>query len=108
MYNVYKKVKDVGINTGVVIDTAHIYGSGCNISNLHEMKEFFEKLIEYIPAKDILIHLNDAQHSLGSGKDIHASLTEGNIFKSEKGRESLKWLISFIKKYNIDTTLRKK
>ena len=97
--NIWNLTKKAGINTGIVIDTCHIYATGLNISDLNTMKEFFCEIIKCIPVCNLLIHLNDSAANLGSGKDRHASLGEGLIWKNNK--DSLTWLLEFIQQYKI-------
>jgi len=99
LHEVYQMCMDEGLNVGIVIDTCHIFASGANISNLDEMKDFFEELIRYIPAECLLIHLNDSDTGVGSGKDRHQSLGKGYIWG--KSTEALEWLLKFITKYKL-------
>lgn len=63
---------------GVCLDTCHIFDGGYDIVNkLDEVIEEFDKIIglENLYA----IHLNDSMNILGSHKDRHAKIGEGNI-----------------------------
>ena len=102
LWNATKKAK---LNCGICVDTCHIYAAGLNIAEKDVIQDFFMSIIKCIPSTDILIHLNDSSAALGSGRDRHASLGEGLIW--DKTRDSLKWLIEFIRKYEIDTILER-
>lgn len=63
---------------GVCLDTCHIFDGGYDIVNrLDEVINEFDKIIglENLYA----IHLNDSMNTLGSHKDRHAKIGEGNI-----------------------------
>ena len=63
---------------GVCLDTCHIFAAGYNIKDEPEkVLEEFDAIIglEYLYA----IHLNDSMHPLGSRKDRHANIGEGEI-----------------------------
>lgn len=77
------------IPVGVCIDTCHIFAAGYDIRTAHAWKEtlaLFDKAIglKYLYA----FHLNDSIHGLGSHKDRHAQLGEGEI-----GLECFKFLM---------------
>ena len=105
LYGVYQAAKDAGINVGVCVDTCHTFSSGVHFSKLDEMKEFFTDLIKFIPAEDLLIHLNDSKAGVGTGIDRHATLGCGKIW--DKDKTSLKWLLDFIQQYKICTVLER-
>lgn len=102
---VYNLTHKNNINTGICVDTCHIFATGQHIDELNIMKDFFETLIKCVPPKDILIHLNDSAENVGSGRDRHASVGNGLIWGKDK--TSLKWLLEFIKKYKISTVLER-
>ncbi len=63
---------------GVTLDTCHIFDGGYDIkNNLDEVLKTFDEII----GLDLLkaIHLNDSLNILGSRKDRHAKIGEGNI-----------------------------
>ena len=63
---------------GVCLDTCHIFDGGYDIVNkLDEVLEEFDRVIGL--EKLYAIHLNDSMNSLGSHKDRHAKIGEGNI-----------------------------
>lgn len=69
------KLKD---HIGVCLDTCHIFDGGYDIVNrLDEVVEEFDKIIGL--DKLYAIHLNDSMNELGSHKDRHAKIGEGNI-----------------------------
>lgn len=105
LYELYNMTQKAGLNTGICIDTCHLYVSGVDLSDPDIMRGYMAELTKLIPPHDILIHLNDSASCLGCGKDKHASLGEGFIWK--KNKESLKILLDFINKYKILTILER-
>lgn len=76
--NFIKKVRSiVDRRVGFVIDTAHSYLSGYDIT-----KAYFEKMIKHC-GKKFIIHLNDTDKPFGSGKDHHTWIGD-TIFKKEE------------------------
>ena len=63
---------------GVCLDTCHIFDGGYDIvNNLDGVIEEFDKIIGL--EKLYAIHLNDSKNPLGSHKDRHEKIGEGNI-----------------------------
>lgn len=63
---------------GVCLDTCHVFDGGYDIVNdLEGVLEQFDKLISL--NKLHAIHINDSKNPLGSHKDRHACIGEGNI-----------------------------
>ena len=63
---------------GVCLDTCHVFDGGYDIVNdLEGVVEQFDKLIGL--DKLHAIHINDSKNTLGSHKDRHACIGEGNI-----------------------------
>lgn len=63
---------------GVCLDTCHVWDAGCDIVNdLDGVLEEFDRVIglERLRA----VHLNDSMYGLGSHKDRHAKIGEGQI-----------------------------
>lgn len=86
------KLKD---HIGVCLDTCHIFDGGYDIVNkLDEVLDEFDKIIglENLYA----IHLNDSLNTLGSHKDRHAKIGEGNI-----GLEAITKIINHPKLRNL-------
>lgn len=67
---------------GVCVDTAHIWAAGADISSEEDCYEWLRGIRADIP---IAVHLNDSPHALGSHRDAHACLGEGEIWKRESG-----------------------
>lgn len=85
------------VPVGVCIDTCHIFAAGYDIRTPEGWRatlEEFDRLIglEFLHA----FHLNDSVHPLGSKKDRHAQLGEGEI-----GLESFKFLMTYSKTREI-------
>lgn len=63
---------------GVCLDTCHIFDGGYDIvSNLDEVLHTFDQVIGLSFLK--AIHLNDSKNTLGSHKDRHETIGNGNI-----------------------------
>lgn len=63
---------------GVCLDTCHIYDAGYDIANdLDGVIKEFDNIIGFESLK--AIHLNDSKNSLGSKKDRHEKIGQGNI-----------------------------
>lgn len=63
---------------GVCLDTCHIWDGGYDIvNNLNKVLEEFDNVIGLSNLK--AIHLNDSMNGLGSHKDRHAKIGEGQI-----------------------------
>lgn len=89
------------IPIGVCIDTCHVFAAGMDIrtsEGIEQMIEDFDSIIgiEHLHA----FHLSDSQEPLGSNKDRHASLGEGNIgidaFRSLMKHPKLKSLPKYL------------
>ena len=66
-----------GVNVGVCLDTCHVFDAGYDIRNIGAVLDEFDRVI----GLDLLkaVHINDSQNSIGSRKDRHACLGEGEI-----------------------------
>lgn len=65
---------------GVCLDTCHVFAAGHDIKSKGGMKSTIDLLVEVAGAKRIqLIHANDSMDVLGSLKDRHQNLGEGEI-----------------------------
>lgn len=65
---------------GVCLDTCHVFAAGHDIKSKGGMKQTLDLLVEVAGAERIqLIHANDSMDVLGSLKDRHANLGEGEI-----------------------------
>ena len=63
---------------GVCLDTCHVWDGGYDIVNrLEEVVEEFDRVIGLKSLK--AIHINDSMNGLGSHKDRHARIGEGQI-----------------------------
>lgn len=95
-------------NTAICIDTAHVFSCGISLSSYTEMKEYMDLILSVIPPDRLLIHLNDNYNPCGGGKDKHAMLMKGNIWKDyvdNKKASGLWYLFELIKAYNIRAIL---
>jgi deoxyribonuclease-4 len=85
------ELEEFETNLGFCLDTCHAFASGYDFSKPKKVPEIFEE-VERVIGKDKLkiIHLNDSRFELGSRKDRHAHLGEGQI--SEAGLQTVvKW-----------------
>jgi deoxyribonuclease-4 len=72
-----EKVKDKS-RVGFVIDTQHMYAAGYDIVN--DLDGVIEEMDKELGLENIkAIHINDSKMELGSNKDRHANLGEGEI-----------------------------
>lgn len=68
------------IPIGVCIDTCHIFAAGYDIRTKKAWTETLKKFDDIIGIHHLFaFHMNDSMHPLGSRKDRHASLGEGEI-----------------------------
>ena len=81
--------KAVRKRTGYGLDTCHLFASGLNISESEEsltaILDAFEEATGEPPS---FFHLNDSEGALGSNKDRHVLLGDGQI-----GKEPFGWLL---------------
>jgi deoxyribonuclease-4 len=80
---------DLRARTGYGLDTCHLFASGYDINASRErltgILDEFEAATGERPG---FFHLNDSQGTLGSNKDRHVLLGEGEI-----GRDAFRWLL---------------
>lgn len=77
LQNIIEKVEDTS-HLGVCLDTCHVFDGGYDIvGNLDEVLKQFDEIIGLERLK--AIHLNDSKNELGSHKDRHEKIGEGNI-----------------------------
>ena len=71
---------------GVCVDTAHIFSSGRDISNVAGVKEYFRDFERLIGKKHLtLFHINDSKATCNSRKDLHEGIGDGYIFGKGNG-----------------------
>ena len=72
------------------LDSAHLFESGVDIRRPEEV-ENFSQILHRLDLLDrlVCIHLNDSATALGSHRDMHANIGEGDI-----GLEGLKNLVN--------------
>lgn len=88
---------------GICLDTCHVFDGGYDIVNsLDDVIEEFDRIIGIERLK--AIHLNDSKNVLGSHKDHHEKIGEGNIgieaFKKIINHEKLKDLPFYLETPN--------
>ena len=69
---------DLSDHMGVCLDTCHVFDGGYDIVNdLESVLEEFDKIIGL--KRLLAVHINDSLNILGSHKDRHAKIGQGNI-----------------------------
>ncbi|HEX6749559.1 MAG TPA: deoxyribonuclease IV [Longimicrobium sp.] len=75
--------------TGYGLDTCHLYASGYDISqSLQAFSEILDEFEQAAGERPGFFHLNDSEGALGSNRDRHVLLGEGQI-----GRDPFAWLL---------------
>ena len=91
---------------GFVIDTAHIFVSGYDISNIEGITDYLKKFDKLIGLNNIVVfHINDSKYKLGAKKDEHMGIGSGNIFNTNFGMKSLKYIKTLCVKKKIPIIL---
>jgi len=93
-------------NVGFVIDTAHIFVSGYDISTVSGIKHYLDTFDKMIGLKHILgFHINDSRYSVGEKKDEHRGLGKGKLYTTPEGLKALKYIKSLCIKKTIPMIL---
>jgi deoxyribonuclease-4 len=80
LYRIHKEVNNDRLK--FCIDTQHLFASGVDVSNYKIFNEWINKFNEKIGLGHIIcIHANDSKTELGSNKDRHENIGEGQIGK---------------------------
>lgn len=82
---------------GLCIDTAHLWACGTSMATFNGAKKFLDDLDSDIP---IMFHLNDSTEEIGTGKDIHAPVCDGKIWR-QFAKHPEKSGIAYIVEYAI-------
>jgi len=78
---------------GICIDTAHIFVSGYDISNIKGIKNYMNKFDSLIGIRNITnFHINDSRFPMGSKKDEHRGIGNGLIYNTNEGKKVLKYI----------------
>jgi deoxyribonuclease-4 len=73
-------LRELPERVGTCIDTAHLWGSGCDLSSAEGVERALDELETAVGLERIrVLHLNDSAVALGSHRDVHAHLGEGAI-----------------------------
>lgn len=75
------KKLNLDLRVGLCIDTAHIYACGLALDTFGTAKKWLDDCDLLLPDIPKMLHLNDSASTLGSGKDKHEILCEGNLWK---------------------------
>lgn len=97
----YRFSDDERTKLGICIDTCHIFAAGHDISCKKMAKKFYKRLNELFNRKDITcIHLNDSKGEVGSKKDRHQDIGQGEI-----GVEGLRYIFNKFNKRKVPMVL---
>ena len=93
-------------NVGFIIDTAHIFVSGYDISTVSGSKNYLDTFDKMIGFKYILgFHINDSRYDVGDKKDEHRGIGKGKIYNSPEGLKALAYIKHLCNKKNIPMIL---
>jgi deoxyribonuclease-4 len=91
---------------GFVVDTAHLFSSGYDISTLSGITKYIKQFDTMIGLNNIVVfHINDSKYKLGAHRDEHMGIGSGTIFNTENGMKSLKYIKNLCIKKNIPMIL---
>lgn len=103
------------LKIGLCIDTAHVFASGYSFATRSSAEEWLDHVRKIMPANNIMFHLNDCKSELGSGYDIHETLTHGNIWKQygkfgilDIKNSGLISILNFADEYKLSVILERK
>ena len=112
LYTIWEGIKqknrDVDLlqKVGFVIDTAHLFSSGYDISTLSGITEYIKQFDRLIGLKHICVfHINDSKYKLGAKRDEHMGIGYGSIFNTDSGMKSLNYIKTCCIKNNIPMIL---
>ncbi|MEJ2504401.1 MAG: TIM barrel protein, partial [Gemmatimonadota bacterium] len=81
---------DLRGRTGYGLDTCHLYSAGYDIADSRDrLTAVLDEWEDAVGDPPSFFHLNDSQFPLGSNKDRHALIGEGEI-----GEEAFGWLLA--------------
>ena len=67
-------------DVGICLDTCHLYAAGYDFTTPEGMADMIDELDDTVGIENVhYLHLNDSKHPLGSEKDEHEHLGEGEI-----------------------------
>jgi deoxyribonuclease-4 len=69
-----------GDRLGVCLDSCHMYASGYDVSTADKLAEVIDDCVSVVGLERVrCLHVNDSQVALGSNRDRHAILPEGEL-----------------------------
>ena len=78
--DIMEHLSDIIDRVGICIDTAHLWGSGYDISTEDGVSNMFDQLDHYVGMDKLkVVHLNDTQKDLASHADRHYHIGHGQI-----------------------------
>jgi deoxyribonuclease-4 len=73
----------VATRIGICLDCCHMLASGYDIRNIPKMDAVMKEFDKVVGKRRLgAVHVNDSQTPLGSNRDRHADLPEGELGKS--------------------------
>jgi len=67
-------------DVAVVLDTAHMWGSGCDLATSEGLERTVEEMVSAVSLERLVcVHANDSKVPLGSHKDRHENIGAGEI-----------------------------
>lgn len=111
LFNLIKNYNTHGVRIGLCIDTAHLFACGTSLSEYNAAKQW----IAGLPDVPLMLHLNDSKSIFKSGKDQHARLLYGNIWKKYNpdsgefpiSQSGLAYLLEYAEENNIMVILER-
>ena len=74
----------------ICLDTCHLHASNYDLSTAEKLDQFLDKFDELVQLDKLeLFHINDSRDLLGSLRDRHENIGEGNV-----GKEVFRLLLS--------------
>lgn len=87
--DVFELICDVAskhdVSVGLCVDTAHLFAAGVSFAEYDVARDWLKQTADLLREVPICFHLNDSYEVQGSGRDKHAGLTKGNIWKEDQG-----------------------
>ncbi|MCL5105514.1 MAG: deoxyribonuclease IV [Armatimonadetes bacterium] len=89
--DILERLPNAADRVSICIDTAHLYGSGYDISTAEGVHAMFAELDRHVGLDKLrVVHLNDTLKDLGSHHDRHHHIGKGNI-----GEEGFRAIINY-------------
>lgn len=108
LHALFSQVADY-TNIGLCIDTAHLHSCGVSMTSYNAAATWLNDLKHLLPDIPMMMHLNDSASDLGSGMDMHACLTRGNIWGGDinVAESGLMAVLEWCSKYDVICVLER-